>query len=197
MTRFEQLDFLLKEYGGMLQTEQITSAGIPKPIFYNYIKEKNLKQAAHGIYVSEDTWVDTMYLIHLRCSQAVFSHETALFFHDLTDREPSPYSVTVKRGYSPSRLKEDGIYVYTIKPELHEVGITNARTPFGHMVPIYDMERTICDMVRSRNNLEIQSFLGALKQYTSRKDKNLRRLMSYAQMLRVEKIIRQYMEILL
>lgn len=197
MTRSEQLDFLLKEHNGMLQTAQVTAAGIPKPIFYDYVKEKNLKKAAHGIYVSEDAWIDAMFLLHLRCGQAVFSHETALFFHDLTDREPSPYSVTVKRGYSPSRLKTDGISVYTIKPELYEIGITSARTPFGHIVPVYDMERTICDLVRSRNNIEMQSFQGALKQYVRHKDKNLRTLMNYAGMFRVEKILRQYLEVLL
>jgi predicted transcriptional regulator of viral defense system len=197
MTRSEQLDFLLKEHNGMLQTAQVITAGIPKPIFYDYIKEKKLKKAAHGIYVSEDAWVDSMFLLHLRCSQAVFSHETALFFHDLTDREPSPYSVTVKRGYSPSRLKADGISVYTIKPELYEIGIVSARTPFGHIVPVYDMERTICDLVRSRNNIEMQSFQGALKQYARHKDKNLRTLMNYAGMFRVEKILRQYLEVLL
>ena len=76
--RFEQLDGLLTEHEGMLQTSQVIASGIVKPIFYEYVKEKNLQQVAHGIYVSEDTWVDTMFLLHLRCSQAVFSHETAL-----------------------------------------------------------------------------------------------------------------------
>ena len=62
-----------------------------------------------------------MYLIHLRFEQAVFSHETALFFHDLTDREPTEYTVTVKTGYNPTRLKAEGLQVFTIKAELHDV----------------------------------------------------------------------------
>ena len=107
--RFEQLDRLLTEHDGMLQTAQVIASGIVKPIFYEYVKEKNLQQVAHGIYVSEDAWVDAMFLLHLRCNQAVFSHESALFFHDLTDREPSKYSVTVRRGYSPTRLKAEEI----------------------------------------------------------------------------------------
>ena len=96
--RFEQLDRLLTEHDGMLQTAQVIASGIVKPIFYEYVKEKNLQQVAHGIYVSEDTWIDAMFLLHLRCGQAVFSHESALFFHDLTDREPSPYAITERRG---------------------------------------------------------------------------------------------------
>ena len=119
-----------------------------KSVFYNYVKEKELEQAAHGVSVSPDAWGDGMYLLHLRCSQGIFSHETALFFHDLTDREPSPYSITVKRGYSTTRLKADGVLVYTIKPELHGIGKSTAQTPFGHTVPAYDMERIICDLLR-------------------------------------------------
>ena len=195
--RFEQLDRLLTEHDGMLQTAQVIASGIVKPIFYEYVKEKNLQQVAHGIYVSEDAWVDAMFLLHLRCNQAVFSHESALFFHDLTDREPSKYSVTVRRGYSPTRLKAEGLSVYTMKPELFDVGLSSGQTPFGHTVPDYDMERTICDLLRSRSRIEIQTFQGALKAYARRKDKNLRALMQYAGMFKVEKILRQYLEVLL
>ena len=195
--RFEQLDRLLTEHDGMLQTAQVIASGIVKHIFYEYVKEKNLQQVAHGIYVSEDAWVDAMFLLHLRCNQAVFSHESALFFHDLTDREPSKYSVTVRRGYSPTRLKAEGLSVYTMKPELFDVGLSSGQTPFGHTVPVYDMERTICDLLRSRSRIEIQTFQGALKAYARRKDKNLRALMQYAGMFKVEKILRQYLEVLL
>ena len=197
MNQFELLNQLIKEHGGTIQTFQVLEAGISKPVFYAYVKEKGLEQAAHGVYVSTDAWTDAMYLLHLRCKQAVFSHETALFFHDLTDREPIRYTVTVRTGYNPSRLQENGIQVYTIKRELHEIGVITAKTPFGHTVPVYDMERTICDLLRSRSRMEIQVFQDALKQYVRRKDKNLRTLMHYATMFHVEKILRQYLEVLL
>lgn len=197
MNQFEQLDQLMKEHGGTIQTAQVVEAGISKPAFYAYVKENGLEQAAHGVYVSPDAWTDAMYLLHLRCRQAVFSHETALFFHDLTDREPVKYSVTVKTGYNPSRLREDGFQVYTVKKELHEVGVTTMETPFGHPVLVYDMERTVCDLLRSRRNVEMQVFQDALKQYARRKDKNLRTLMQYAALFHVEKMLRQYLEVLL
>lgn len=197
MTRFQQLELLLKESEGMLLTSQVVASGISKPTFYDFIKEQELVQIAHGIYISQEAWVDSMYVLHLRCPQGVFSHETALFFHGLTDREPSPYSITVKRGYGTSRLKADGIDIYTIKPELYDIGKITSQTSFGHTVPIYDMERTICDLLRCRSNIEIQTLQYALKEYVRRKDKNLRKLMEYAPKFRVEKILRQYLEVLL
>lgn len=197
MNQFDKIDQLLQEYDGTVQTAQVLKAGIAKPTFYAYVKEKNLEQVSHGIYMLPDAWKDGMYLLHLRCAQVIFSHETALLFHDLTDREPLRYSVTVKTGYNPSGLKGDGIQVYTVKKELHELGLTSARTSFGHLVPVYDMERTICDLVRSRSHIEMQIFQDALKQYAHRKDKNLRTLMHYAAKFHVEKILRQYLEVLL
>ncbi len=197
MKRYEQLDKLIADHDGIVQTSQVVAEGISKPVFYNYIKAKKLEQVAHGVYASADAWTDTLYLIHLRSKQAIFSHETALFLHDLTVREPAPYSITVKTGYNPTRLKVNGVQVYTVKPEIHAIGRTTVQTPFGRWVPVYDMERTICDLIRSRNGIEIQTFQDAIKQYVQRKDKNLRTLMQYAALLRVEKILRQYLEMLL
>lgn len=197
MKQFEQMDQMLTMQNGMLRTSQVIAAGISKPMFYDYVRSRDLERAAHGIYISKDSWVDAMYLLHLRFEQAVFSHETALFFHDLTNREPMKYTVTVKTGCNPTKMKAEGIQVFTIKSELHGVGITTAQTPFGHTVPVYDMERTVCDLLRSRSRIEIQTFQGALKAYARRKDKNLRTLMQYAGMFRVEKILRQYLEVLL
>ena len=166
MSQFQQLDQLMERQDGMLRTGQALAAGISKPVFYQFVQSRGLEQAAHGIYLSKDAWVDAMYLLHLRCPQAVFSHETALFFHDLTDREP---------------LR----------------GLTTAQIPFGHDVPVYDMERTICDVLRSRSHIEMQTFQDALKAYARRKDKDLRTLVRYAKLFRVEKILRQYLEVLL
>lgn len=197
MTQMEQINKLIINNGGMIQTSQITGVGISKTVFYQYVKENDLEQISHGVYATKDTWMDAMYLVHLRCKQAIFSHETALFLHELTDREPMEYEITVKTGYNPSRLKEDGIKVYSVKKELHGEGIIMMQTSFGHLVPVYNMERTVCDIIRNRNRTEMQTFQNTLKQYVKRKDKNLRLLMQYASMFHVDKILRQYLEVLL
>ena len=100
MTAYDRLDLLFQQNNGIVKTAQVLEIGIAKSTFYAYAKQRGVEQAAHGVYVSPDAWTDAMYLLHLRCAQAVFSHESALFFHDLTDREPNPYSITVKTGYN-------------------------------------------------------------------------------------------------
>ena len=197
MPAFDVLDALVRGGNGVLRTADAVAAGITRPVLGNYVRERDLERVGHGLYLAPDAWKDGMYLLHLRCPQAVFSHDTALFLHDLTDREPLAYSITVKTGYNPTRLKDEGVQVFTIKAELHEVGLTTAQTPFGHDVPVYDMERTICDVLRSRSHIEMQTFQDALKAYARRKDKDLRTLVRYAKLFRVEKILRQYLEVLL
>lgn len=197
MTDFERLDLLFQQNHGIVKTAQVLDNGIAKHSFYVYAQKNGIEQASHGIYISPDAWTDAMYILHLRCGQGVFSHESALLLHDLTDREPGEYSITVKTGYNPFNLKADGIKVYTIKKELHDVGIITMNTPFGNPIPVYDAERTICDIIRSRSGIEMQVFQDALKQYAASRSKDLRKLMNYAQMFRVEKTLRQYMEVLL
>ena len=197
MTTFDRLDLLFEKNNGILKTAQALENGISKQALYDYVEKRGIERVAHGVYMAPEYWADAMYLLHLRCSQAVFSHESALYFHDLTDREPFQYTVTVKTGYNPSVLKADGTKVYTIKKDLHDVGIVTMKTPFGNEVPVYDAERTICDIVRSRSGIEAQVFQDALRQYARRKEKDLRRLMHYAQLFCVERTLRQYMGVLL
>ena len=94
-------------------------------------------------------------------------------------------------------MREDALKQYAKRKDKNLRMLTTMQTPFGHSVPVYDMERTICDLLRSRKNVEMQVFQDALKQYAKRKDKNLRMLMKYAAMFHVENILRPYLEVLL
>ena len=87
--------------------------------------------------------------------------------------------------------------VYYIKPELFELGKTTMKTPAGNDVTAYDLERTVCDIIRSRNKLGTETFLAALKLYAANPKKDLNKLNSYAKKMRVSNILRQYLEVLL
>ena len=137
------------------------------------------------------------FVLHKRCPAAVFSHEEALYYHNLTDREPIQHTLTIYTGYNTKRLVDSGCKVYTVKKDLLDVGKVMVKDTYENEIPVYDVERTVCDIVRSRRNIEIQEFNTALKTYAQRKDKDLNKLMSYAQLFHVDKIIRQYMEVLL
>lgn len=182
---------------GILLTKNAIEAGISKHALYNFIRNNGFEKAAHGVYASPETWKDENYILSLRCPQGVLSHDEALYYHDLTDREPLQKTITIYTGYGTSRMVADGIKVFTVKKELLDIGKEIVKTSYGHDIPLYNRERTICDLIRSRNRFEIQDFQTALKTYIMGKNKNLNRLMEYAKLFHVDKKIREYMEVLL
>ncbi len=121
----------------------------------------------------------------------------ALFLHDLTDHDPIGYSITVPRRYNTSTVSEAGFTVYTVKRELYKLGVVQKKTVFGNLVNTYDLERTICDCVRSRNRMDIAVLTDGMKRYAKRSDKNLNVLMQMAEAFRITKPLRSYMEVLL
>ena len=186
-------DFI--DTSGMLLTKNAIQGGIKKDEFYRFIAANHFEKAAHGIYLSPEAWEDESFVLHQRCPQAVFSHDEALFYHGLTDREPMQQTLTIYSGYNTQKLKESGIKVFTVKKELLNVGKIIVENSYGHKIPVYDLERTICDLMRSRRYFEIQDFQTAIKTYVKRQDKDLNKLMTYAPLFRIQKRIRQYMEI--
>lgn len=192
-----KLQELVELHNGIIQTCDVIDAGISKPTLYRYLNEHNFKKLAHGIFCSPDTKADPMYIISLRSKQVVFSHDCALYLHSMISTLPDEYTVTVKTGYNPSNLKADGIKVFTIKSELHNLGLTYVKTTTGWDLPTYNIERTICDVIRSRNDLDSKVFQVALKNYAKQTDRNIKLLMDYARKFRVDKILIKYLEVLL
>lgn len=192
-----ELQSLLKQNGGIVTTAQANEVGVSNERLRLLVHSGDLERVTTGIYVLPDEFADKMFIVQLRRPKIIYSHETALFLHELTDRDPINYMVTVPTGYNPTRLREDGFTVFTIKRELHEIGVAKLTTMFGNSVTVYDMERTICDCLRSRNNLDIAVVTDAIKRYAKRKDKNLNKLMQMAETFKVTKLLRGYMEVLL
>jgi len=192
-----ELQSVLKQNGGIATTAEANEVGISNERLRLLVKSGDLERVTFGVYILPDEFADKMYIAQLRRPKIIYSHEAALFLHDLTDRDPINYSVTVPTGYNASRLQENGFTVYMIKRELHKVGVTKINTMFGNPVVVYGLERTICDCLRSRNQLDIAIVTDAMKRYARRKDKNLNALMQMAETFKVTKLLRSYMEVLL
>ncbi|MBS4055183.1 MAG: type IV toxin-antitoxin system AbiEi family antitoxin domain-containing protein [Thermaerobacter sp.] len=197
MGKFAVLDCILEQNNGFLKSCEAVAAGISRPYFREYVRRRGLKRVAHGLYMSQDAWEDGMYVIQTRYPQAVFSHETALYLLNLAEREPFRYSITLKAGTNASGLTSQGVKVYKIRESLFYEGIAEAKSPAGQALRVYNPERTICDLIRSRRQIEIQDIQSAFREYVQRKNKNIPLLMRYANALSVEKTVRQYLQVLL
>ncbi len=179
---------------GIIQLSDIIAEGISKQYAIKYLQGRNYERVAKGVYLSPDAWQDELYLISLQYKRVVYSHDTALYLLGLSEREPIYFTVTVPRGYKVNYNRETPLKKVTVVEERYALGIDIATTPFGHTVPCYNAERTLCDIFKA--NTEIQEKQFAVKEYLKGR-KNLPRLMEYAKILRVEKKMKQYMEVLL
>lgn len=195
--KFKQLDLLVEQLNGYLPLDKARELGISKAYIQQYIKENNFERVAHGLYKSSDAWTDNLYILALKNERMVYSLDTALMLHGLTEREPSEIYATVSRAYNASHLRTQGILVNYVREEWLDLGKTIAVTSYGNEVPVYDMERTICDLLRAKRKKDPQMFAYAMKEYAKSSSKNLHRLMNYATEFGVADELRQYMEVLL
>ncbi|MCF0155461.1 MAG: hypothetical protein HUJ84_07115, partial [Veillonella sp.] len=84
-----------------------------------------------------------------------------------------------------------------IKKDWYDIGVSDVLTPNGHIVKGYSVERTLCDLVRLKNKVDIQIITEAFKRYVKRKDKNIPLLSEYAKVFKVQDKVRSYLEVLL
>ena len=193
----DKLERLIDGKDGLIFTKEVEEAGIPRQYLNILVKENKLERVAHGVYLTPDTFDDEMYILQAKNQRAIFSHETALYLHDLTDRDPIEWSVTVPYGYNATHLRNKGVKVCTVKKPLYQMGVTELRTIYGRPIKAYNKERTICDIIRNRNNMDIAILNESIKRYLGSKDKNIPLLLRYAKELGVQNYLRNYMEILL
>jgi len=190
----DKIERMLEEKNGILTTKEIEEEGIPRQALPKLIENGRLEKLRHGTYISPEVQADEMYCIQLRSEKVVFSNETALYMHDLTDRDPLVYTVTVPRGYGTGRLRNSGISVITVMPDKFNIGISKEKTIYGREVAVYDLERTICDIIKARGKMDKDMYYNALKRYAASNRKDINLLMEYAKKLNMYKQVRNEME---
>lgn len=188
---------MAEENNGTVTAKETTSAYVPRRVLGDMVNKKLLIKTARGVYLLPEAWDDEWLALQYRFSRGIYSHETALYLHGYSDRTPAEFNMTFPRGYHSEANKEFPINAHYAVDEIYDLGITMIDSPAGHEVQVYDLEKTLCDVVRSEKNFDVEIVNAAMKRYAADKSRNVPKLMKYAAKLRVEKRIRNYMEVLL
>lgn len=197
MNKYEQMSRLLQENNGYLFTAQVEKAGISRTYLAKFVHENDLEKVAKGIYISQDTWEDELYILQVCNPKIIYSGETALYLQGMTDREYTDICITVPPRFNQTRLRNKGVIVHQEKPALYQLGIVEIETNYGNVVRTYDKERCICDIVKNRGNVETQQFQTAMKTFMRDRTKDLSRLMRYGEQLKIRDEIMKYVEVML
>lgn len=197
MDYFKKIEEIAENQNGTLLSSDLDENGIPRAYLSMMVAEGNLEKVGRGAYVVSNQIEDEMYIFQKKYPNLIYSHETALFLHGVSDRTPSDYSANVPSGYKVVSNLSDRFKMYYVKKNLHGLGVIEGETPFGNTIKLYNIERTLCDLLRSRSRIDIQIFSDAFQKVMKDKQIDAMLLLEYARKLRVESVLNTYMEVLL
>ena len=191
----------LKEYiqeNLVITNKEAEELGYSRHNLSELTKNGQLERLRPGLYQLKGRVIDDFVLISSNSNRIIFSHQTALYLHDLSDRTPNVFHISVPQGYNASHIKKryKDLQVHYEKKDLYEIGKTEIKSPQGNLIPVYDIDRTICDIIIDREKIDNQIFTEAIKRYFKLPNKNLRRIIKYSRLFKIEDEIRKYMEVL-
>jgi len=195
MSKFDIVEKKLYE-AGTLTSKQIVEMGISRVSITNWVKKGLLERVSRGVYILPEDLIDTLFVMQSKCKRGIYSHETALMLHDLSDYTPSKNVMTVPNGYNVHRLKNESVEFHWIKDEVHELGVMTIKSSHGNVIKVYDLERTICDIIKYRKKMDRAIVNSSLKEYINRSDAKRYKLTMYAKKLGISKIVSDVMEVL-
>lgn len=196
MRNKEKIEELIGTSDGTITTSQVMDAGLHRSILQDLVKSGEVYRFGKGLYVVSSMWEDDFYLLQQKYGRGIYSHDTALYLHGYSDRTPAKYTMTFPKGYNAQSLKQENLIIKRVIPENYEMGKTEIKSPSGNPLLVYSLERTLCDILRGRGN-DIQIVGEAMKRYANSKEKNIHKLMQYAEKLHVKSKVLRYMEVLL
>ena len=184
---------IMKNNNEIITPAQLEEKGISRVYLSRMEEEGIIERIDRGIYVTKDFKYDEYYLFQLKYPKAIFSYNTALYFYEMTERTPIKMDVTVYREYNPHRFK-DVVNVYKISKELYELGIVEKKSPQGMKVRTYNLERTICDIIKDKDSIDIEIRNKAIKKAIKSKEFNASKMFEYAKKMNIYDKVKNYME---
>ena len=188
---------LAKENNGTITASEISKAGISRGHLNYALKNGLLERSSRGVYILPENFDDEMFGLQTRYKKGVFSCETALFLHGLTDRTPNRCCMSFPNSYNTSSPLSENVLCHRVSMPFYKIGIVQALTPFQNTVNVYCPEKTLCDILRPQYHVDIQLITEAFKAYVNSDKVNIPLLSEYANKLKVADRVRLYLEVLL
>ena len=140
--------------------------------------------------------INDHYRVNAIAPKGVVCLASAAIYHGLsTSRELHIDVALPRRSRIPDSFDSPAIQFYLFSEERYKTGIITVIEGENSFM-IYDREKTLCDLLFYRNKLGFEPFSEAVKRYLSSKDRDLGKLMSYAEKLRCGKLMKQYLEVM-
>lgn len=192
----DQAKRIIREGGGMVKTSDAIQAGIHPRTLYQLRDTGDIEQISRGIYrlteieaISNPDFV----IVAMRIPNSVICLVSALSFHEITTQIPHEVSVAIPKDSKPSRIDYPPIQFHKFSENSFQAGVEEHEID-GVAVKVYNPEKTLADCFKFRNKIGMDVVLEALKLYKSRMKFDHKKILDYAGICRVDKIVRPYLE---
>ncbi len=193
----EKILKIVEKNNGYITTREVVNNGIDRKFLSNMVKKGTLVRISKGYYGRPNYIEDEYYKVASKSKNVRFSMATALYLHNLSERTPLLYNITLPNNYSGVLQKDKNVIINFVNKDILDLGVIEMTSPFGMKIKVYDIERTICDIIKNKKKMDSEIFAKALKDYAKSKNKNLSKLAKYAKIMKIEKKVNEYMEVLL
>ncbi len=187
---------ILLKQRGIFRTTKILELGVHPRILYQLRDTGEIEQVDRGVFrliQSRPISHPDLMTIAIRCPQSVICMVSALAFHEITTQIPHKVSIAIKKGAEIPKIQSLPIEVHHFSDLSFNAGIKIYKID-GMKIRIYNLEKTIADCFKFRNQIGMDIVLEALKLYMSQKKFKPNDILEYARICRVEKIIKPYLE---
>ena len=181
---------------GYLRNKDLVDNNIPSVYLTRLVNNNVIERVSRGLYVRTNSLPDDLVILQNKSKNAIYSNLTALYLYGFSDRLPIKYDITVNSGYNGSLQEVDNVNLFYTKKELLNLGEIVYRLDSGNLIKVYDLERTICDVIKNKNRLDQELVNKALRKYFYSKEKNTLKLYEYAKKMKIYKKFRSVFEIL-
>ena len=191
----EIIQKLMERNNGYITTKNLENFDISRNYLSIMTKKKMIEKVARGIYIDSTKIEDIYYVLSISTPKIIYSHMTALYFHGLSIKSPdSSFDITVTKKYNNPKLKKYNVFY--VDDKYYELGLTEVETPMSNKVKTYDVERCICDIIRSKKRMDSEHIKYSIREYIKRKDKDLKKLSNYADKMGIKDEVMNYIEMM-
>ena len=190
---YEQYINIIDKNNGIITTKEAENKGISRMNLKKMTDEGMIQRIEHGIYITNKFIYDEYYIFDIKHSNIIFSYNTALYLHGMTERTPSKMDVTTKRNTSLSTYKEK-INVHRVSDSIFNLGKIKIKTTYGNTVTAYNLERTVCDIINNKSTMDIETANKAIRKCIKSKGFNPNKMFEYAKKMKIYEKVKNYME---
>ena len=175
---------LLNVNNGYVTSKLLTSLGIHRMYLKIMVGKGLIKKVGTGIYMSIDKMEDDYFIFSLDLPNVIYSHFSALYLQGFSKNKSGKFDITVCNNYFNYKLKKHNVFY--VSKDIYELGLIEVKTKFGNKVKVYDLERSICDIIKFRKRLDLDMVKYSIKKYLKSNTRNMKKLLEYAEKLGIK-----------